>query len=110
MDATTPNSETLTLMGSPPLNESVAYTFTLVRDTTKKHFELNIPSFQYNEFDDYGHASRPEQEQWMNELFSELKIPGRYLAAGLWELESETDLMRIRDELLRRLRPAPPST
>jgi hypothetical protein len=99
--------ERLELWGSPPvLGETIRYTFTLARDPTAKRFELSIPSFQYNEFDDYGHATRPEQEQWVTSLLCELKVRWQLLGGGLWALGGEADLDRVRAELVSRLRPA----
>jgi hypothetical protein len=100
--------ERLELWGAPPLlREPLRYTFTLSRDLGAKRFELNIPSFQYNEFDDYGHATQPEQEQWVTSLLGELKVHYTVLGGGSWAFDSEAALDRVRAALVSRLRPAP---
>jgi hypothetical protein len=99
----------LELLGVPPLREQTRYTFSLCRDPEAGTSSLEIPSFQYNEFDDYGHVSQPEQERWVFDLLSELKIPSRYVWAGVWQLDQSADLDRVRVALLARLSRAPPA-
>jgi hypothetical protein len=86
--------------GPAPLDPDRVYEFDVDADA------IRIPSYQINEFDDFGRASYPEQEKLVGEIIASAGVqPVEPVYPGAWGFATRDDLELVALELAREIEP-----